>query len=322
MASDIVLYVSLAVILGVILVKFALAVIFGWFLSWKLGNFKEGESYSARMKREAEIENWATNMQAGAPLSKPRIQSQFYGANSNRRKSLFPQTSRFTQPLHGSTRFDTEKVANASSVWRTPNSALEGHVNRQSMMYGIDGSGRHSSYLLGGSSPDGYNTSRSSVFYNTPSASARFLGSDPHHARRSSVTSSDMASTTDTNTSGPVCPLPISRHAVRQPPSDYMPFNFPLAHTICLVTCYSEGEAGIRITLDSIATSDYPNSHKLLLVICDGLITGAGETMSTPDICVNMMRDLIVPANQVEPYSYVALADGSRQNNMAKVVFL
>lgn len=121
MASDIVLYVSLAVILGVILVKFALAVIFGWFLSWKLGNFKEGESYSARMKREAEIENWATNMQAGAPLSKPRIQSQFYGANGNRRKSLFPQTSRFTQPLHGSTRFDTEKVANASSVWRTPN---------------------------------------------------------------------------------------------------------------------------------------------------------------------------------------------------------
>ncbi|KAI8644861.1 chitin synthase-domain-containing protein [Parasitella parasitica] len=315
MASDIVLYVSLAVILGVILVKFALAVIFGWFLSWKLGNFKEGESYAARMKREAEIENWTTNMQAAAPLSKPRIQSQFYGAGSSKRKSLFPQTSRFTQPLHGSTRFDTEKVANASAVWRTPNSALEGHVNRQSMMYGLDGAGRHSSYMLG--SPDGYNTSRSS-FYNTPSASARFLGVDPH-ARRSSITSSDLASSTDTHSSGPACPYPISRHAVRQPPSDYMPFNFPLAHTICLVTCYSEGEAGIRITLDSIATSDYPNSHKLLLVICDGLITGAGETMSTPDICVNMMRDLIVPANQVESYSYVALADGSRQNNMAKV---
>jgi chitin synthase len=98
-----------------------------------------------------------------------------------------------------------------------------------------------------------------------------------------------------------------------------MPFNFTLAHTICLVTCYSEGEAGIRITLDSIATSDYPNSHKLLLVICDDLITGSGESQSTPDICVNMMRDLIIPAEQVQPYSYVALADGARQNNMAKV---
>lgn len=120
MASDIVLYVSLAVILGVILVKFALAVIFGWFLSWKLGNFKEGVSYSARMKREAEIENWTSNMQAAAPLPKPRIQSTYYGNNS-RRKSLFPQTSRFTQPMHGSTRYDTEKGASVASVWRTPN---------------------------------------------------------------------------------------------------------------------------------------------------------------------------------------------------------
>lgn len=117
MASDIVLYVSLAVILGVILVKFGLAVIFGWCLSWKLGNFKEGESYAARMKREQEIENWTSTMQAAAPLPKPRIQSTFYG-NNNRRKSLFPQTSRFTQPMHGSTRFDGPA---SSSVWRTPN---------------------------------------------------------------------------------------------------------------------------------------------------------------------------------------------------------
>jgi chitin synthase len=68
---------------------------FGWFLSWKLGNFKEGASYAARMKREAEIENWTANMQAAAPLTKSRIQSTFYG-NNNKRKSLFPLTSRFT----------------------------------------------------------------------------------------------------------------------------------------------------------------------------------------------------------------------------------
>lgn len=119
MASEIVLYISLVVILGVIFVKFFLAVIFGWFLSWKLGNFKEGSSYSARMKREAEIENWAANMQAAAPLTKPRNQSAFYG--NSKRKSLFPQTSRFTQPMHGSTRFDNEKGGLTSPVWRTPN---------------------------------------------------------------------------------------------------------------------------------------------------------------------------------------------------------
>jgi chitin synthase len=117
MASDIVLYVSLVVILGVIGIKFALAVIFGWFLSWKLGNFKEGESYASRMKRQAEIENWADNMQASAPLPRPKIMSTYYG--NPKRKSLFPQTSRYTQPLHGSTRFDTDK--GAVPVWRSPN---------------------------------------------------------------------------------------------------------------------------------------------------------------------------------------------------------
>jgi chitin synthase len=119
--------------------------------------------------------------------------------------------------------------------------------------------------------------------------------------------------------SGPSCPLPLSPHVVPQPAADYMPFNYPLAHTICLVTCYSEGEDGIRTTLDSICVSDYPKSHTMLLVICDGLITGSGESMSTPDVCISMMRDLIVPADQVQAQPYVAIADGSRQNNCAKV---
>jgi hypothetical protein len=34
-------------------------------------------------------------------------------------------------------------------------------------------------------------------------------------------------------------------------------------------------------TLDSIAMTDYPNSHKTILVICDGIIKGKGEEFST-----------------------------------------
>ena len=64
---------------------------------------------------------------------------------------------------------------------------------------------------------------------------------------------------------------------IQQPPVDYMPFGFPLIHTICFVTCYSEDEQGLRTTLDSISTTDYPNSHKLIMVVCDGLIKGARE---------------------------------------------
>ncbi|RCH91194.1 hypothetical protein CU098_009243, partial [Rhizopus stolonifer] len=55
-------------------------------------------------------------------------------------------------------------------------------------------------------------------------------------------------------------------------------------YTVMLVTCYSEGEEGLRTTMDSLASTTYSDKHKIFFVIADGLITGAGETRSTPDI--------------------------------------
>ncbi|KHJ30897.1 putative glycosyltransferase family 2 protein [Erysiphe necator] len=106
---------------------------------------------------------------------------------------------------------------------------------------------------------------------------------------------------------------------VPQPPADWQPFGYPLAHTICLVTAYSEGELGIRTTIDSIATTDYPNSHKIILVICDGIITGKGEAKSTPDVILGMIKDHAIPPDQVPAFSYVAVSTGSKRHNMAKV---
>ncbi|KAK8048840.1 hypothetical protein PG994_010570 [Apiospora phragmitis] len=111
----------------------------------------------------------------------------------------------------------------------------------------------------------------------------------------------------------------IHEAVVPQPPADYQPFGFPLIHSICLVTCYSEGELGLRTTLDSIATTDYPNSHKVILVICDGLIKGHGETMTTPDIALGMMKDHATAPQDVEAFSYVAVASGAKRHNMAKI---
>jgi chitin synthase len=98
-----------------------------------------------------------------------------------------------------------------------------------------------------------------------------------------------------------------------------MPFGYPLSHVLCLVTVYNESMPGLRTTFDSVATSEYPNSHKLLLVICDGTVKGAGESAPTTDYVVSMMKDLAVPAGQVEPHSYVAIATGYKRHNMAKV---
>jgi chitin synthase len=111
----------------------------------------------------------------------------------------------------------------------------------------------------------------------------------------------------------------IHEAVVPQPPPEWQPFGFPLAHTICLVTAYSEGQDAIRTTLDSIATTDYPNSHKLLLVICDGMVRGKGEAETTPDVCLTMMKDHAVLPQEVQPYSYVAVASGSKRHNMAMI---
>ncbi|AMD22063.1 HGL277Wp [Eremothecium sinecaudum] len=106
---------------------------------------------------------------------------------------------------------------------------------------------------------------------------------------------------------------------IPQPSPDYTPFGYPLIHGICFVTCYSENEEGLRTTLDSLATTTYPNSHKLLMVLCDGLIKGHGNSKSTPEIALDMMEEFVVPPDRVEAHSYVAVAYGTKRHNMAKV---
>lgn len=98
-----------------------------------------------------------------------------------------------------------------------------------------------------------------------------------------------------------------------------------LMYTILMVTCYSEGEDSIRSTLDSLAFTDYPDERKLLLVVCDGIVKGAGNDKTTPDIVTGMITpapEVLAPLRFPDPppaLSYVAIADGSRRLNCAKV---
>jgi chitin synthase len=98
-------------------------------------------------------------------------------------------------------------------------------------------------------------------------------------------------------------------------------------YTILLVTCYSEDEAGLRITLDSLTETDYDDTQKLLFVIADGIITGSGNEKSTPDTVLGMMELVhdrfeafqFDDEGRPELHSYVAIADGTKRNNMARV---
>jgi chitin synthase len=273
-ASKVVLYVSLALILSVVAARFGLALLFQWFISRKYAALKTSQT-TDKKKRNRQIEDWTEDIYR-APARMPGDISSSYGGSdraSKRTSTFLPTTSRFSavygpgserstrrpQPTTMASQASTGPLLHPSSIYR------QGNDSRASML-------RNDTYGSSASPMDGYGP-------------AGFI----HEA------------------------------VVPQPPSDYQPFGFPLIHSICLVTAYSEGELGLRTTLDSIAMTDYPNSHKVILVICDGLIKGKGETMSTPDVCLGMMKDHTVPPSEVEGFSYVAVASGSKRHNMAKV---
>ncbi|KAJ3853954.1 glycosyltransferase family 2 protein [Lentinula lateritia] len=278
LASDVVLYLSLIFIIGVVAIRFGMALLFSWFYSWRIGNFPR-ETYEQRMQRSEQIENWTNDIYRPAPSEyRPNVTKNGMKLGKAR-KSFLPSTSRFTPSdnLLKSGRPSTAYgMLDSSSTKGWKNSVYAPSLHKK------------------GTPPDspGYRQSKSFSSINDGFARGSFVDSP--------------------------CPFPLN-NVVPQPPPDYEPFNFPLAHTIALVTAYSESVEGLRTTLDSLATTDYPNSHKFILVIADGMVKGAGNDMTTPDICLTMMTDLIIPSHEVEAHSYVAIADGHKRHNMAKV---
>ncbi|OZJ05963.1 hypothetical protein BZG36_01189 [Bifiguratus adelaidae] len=127
--ADIVLYLCLIIILGMIVIKFACAVIFGWFLSWQLGNFRnEDRSYKELMRRAGEIENWTSEINRPASAIRPGLRE---------RKSILPQTSRFTTPDWGSPQFGVSR--GRQSQLSSPSNIMSSLFLSPTMTYNMDG---------------------------------------------------------------------------------------------------------------------------------------------------------------------------------------
>lgn len=291
-ASKVVLYVSLIFILSIVVVKFAFALLFQWFLAPRFAAQSTSMASDARTRNQ-QIEDWSNDIYRPAP----RIADPIAPDRSSKRASFLPTTSRFSSPY------------NASSS----------NGSKQQPIYVTMASQNSTSRLMPISNPGTmYRTSHNGSGGTLSAENSR----NDHAASRTSLITPGQDTgyaTTMADHEGPGPAGFIHEAVVPQPPHDWQPFGYPLAHALCLVTCYSEGEEGIRSTLDSLAMTDYPNSHKTLLVICDGIIKGKGEEFSTPDIVLGMMKDPVVPMDEVQPYSYVAVATGSKRHNMAKV---
>ena len=83
-----------------------------------------------------------------------------------------------------------------------------------------------------------------------------------------------------------------------------------------LVTCHSEGEQELRETFESCLMSSYPEDGKVMVVIADGDVTGAGETRSTPEIVANILG-FETQCGMEDLYSYESI--GKHTKNTANV---
>ena len=286
-ASQVVLYVSLIFILSIVGIKFILALLFQWFFSQKFTASRSSITTN-RKKRAKQIEDWSEDI-----YRQPPKLTDATNPRSKRQSAFLPTTSRFTSP------YDTEQVVSRKRVAPTTMASQASNTR----LLAPDPPFSHDSNDGNGNLSHRLSTtgSRSSLLMS---------GSGSGSGNRQSTLITE-------GTSGPRGF--ISDGVVPQPPPEWEPFGYPLAHTICLVTCYSEGEDGIRTTLNSIATTEYPNSHKTILVICDGLIKGHGEDLTTPEIVLSMLGDHATLPDEVQAFSYVAVASGSKRHNMAKV---
>ncbi|KAH9820288.1 Chitin synthase D, partial [Teratosphaeria destructans] len=96
-ASKVVLYVSLAFILGIVIIKFLFALLFQWFLCRKYAARSTSMS-SDKKQRLQQIEDWSDDIYRPPPKMTDPASEAGVAVPRRQRASLLPTTSRFTSP--------------------------------------------------------------------------------------------------------------------------------------------------------------------------------------------------------------------------------
>ncbi|KAJ3217713.1 Chitin synthase, class 3 [Dinochytrium kinnereticum] len=258
-ATDIVLYISLIIILSLVLVRFALAVVFKWFISRELGKLSKARDQAASPKHPFEEKEKEKEESPEAQMEFPTSQQQHLDPEASKGTSETPKTAK---------RIQFPYIDPRTSTQNTPT-----------------GSPRSERKFNDAASPSGHQKGERKAL------TVQISSVVQHHAQLDTP-SSKISSIVD-----------------------YM----DTIHTVMLVTCYSEGSEGLRITFDSLASTTYNEKNKLLFIIADGLITGSGNEKSTPELILDMLElDSHWPKDP-EPQSYLAIASGSKRHNKAKV---
>lgn len=311
LALQVVLYILLVFILLVVVIRFLFACYFRWVIAPKQG---AGEVLIKDMAaQQRRIEDWSGNINTQGPIQE--VPEAVRATNKNNRRSMFKRGLRLSlgtgKELDAAAGYYKQTDLNFDSAYTTVATQRAARAK--------------ATQLQAGGAPStvyGHTRARSLVYLDlyVNALQGDLIGTN----RTLSILNPFDSNAYEVSEYGPgivtgLLPELVHPDAVPQPPAEYEPFGYPLAHTICFVTAYLEDAAGMRTTLDSVVTTDYPNLHKMVMIVCDGLIKGSGNEQTTPEIVLGMMTDFVVPVDRVQPNLYVAVAQGSKRHNMAKV---
>ncbi|KAJ3014114.1 Chitin synthase, class 3 [Thoreauomyces humboldtii] len=300
--SNVVVYISLIVIIGTVGVRFLMAMTFQWVIGWRMGERDKGSRVAEDLKRRRQ-ELSASGGQSRVPV----ISSPSDAKPAHDQIEL----------SHVKGGKDTSEVRISQLKVRNPSQStkVEGPATASSQPTSLP--------LHGGPPMESPRRSMSSSAKSHKSMRVLEPVRGPNGAMmRPTLPSVDLPDM-DLPTTNAFTDLELSVPYAKADPT----LNDPtLMHTLVMVPCYSEGYDSLRATLDSLAKAYYPSTHKTLFVIADGLVQGSGNDRSTPDYLVDMMevderfvKDDPRKNGLPEAFSYVAIADGSKRKNFARV---
>lgn len=88
-------------------------------------------------------------------------------------------------------------------------------------------------------------------------------------------------------------------------------------YTLMFVPCFAESSEALRQTFDSLARASYPDTRKLLVFVCDGLVKSKTDSKDTYLCILHALG--YSSTKDPELRSYISLGQGSRRVNYAKV---
>ncbi|KAJ3168546.1 Chitin synthase, class 3 [Geranomyces variabilis] len=271
-ASDIILYVSLIIILSVVLARFTMAVVFDWLISWQLGKLQEQHAVASHAALRRQV------------LDQGIVPFPMKG-NLNAGNNV---------PSNAESRSSRTSVTAADTL--APDAPAAGR--RLSTIAAAIMTGKPARDVVGASTetvprpPPANNSDEQSRLAEI----RKRLSALPKDEDEKEIGST-----------------------ISEAPSMYSsPYGLEV-YTLMMVAAYSEGEEGLRNTMESLASTIYSDDHKLIFIVADGLITGDGNSRSTPDILIDMLEmDKNWPLPPT-PMSYVAISEGAKRHNMAQI---